>query len=533
MTAVDPIRRALDQRLTRRTLLAAAGGLSAATLLDACLGQSTPQSKPSTSILMVGTPTFSLQTADPHVAFYTADLWPVMFAISEGLVRRDLNGKLVPNLASSWTTSADGLTWTFSLRGGVKMHDGSAFTARDVQTAIRRVGNPRFAGGFAPLTAALANIRVVDDLHVELTTKQPFATLLDYLPAPIPTAYYMQVGDTQFGNAPMAAGAFKFVSQQPNQNIILEKFDGYWDSSRTPNFKTLHFQVIPDESTRVAGLQAGQLDAALALSAASATQLQGASGVRLIKTENATLGLGQIDQLAFPSEPSPLLDVRVRQALLLAVDRATIAKNFYKGLATVLPNLTLPITLGNDPKLTAVPYNPAKAKQLLTASGQSGMTLTLQSKAVDAFLPDIQSLCQTLISYWQAIGIKVQYQGIESTTYLTIRRSRKMRGLSINGYTPSVMYEPSRFAGLSLVGSVPNGVYSDPRMDAMIRQMDATVNIADRTKLGTDFSHFVYDNLVMLPLFGMTGVIAIGKRIADVKLQAANPTLLSWYLRAA
>jgi peptide/nickel transport system substrate-binding protein len=128
----------------------------------------------------------------------------------------------------------------------------------------------------------------------------------------------------------MASGAFKFVSRQLNQGMTLQHFDDFFDPARPPNFKTLIFQVIPGESTRVAGVQTGSLDIALGLSAEGALQLQGSPGVNLTRTDDATLVDGQIDQLAFPLEPSPLLDVRVRQAPLMAVDRAVIAKSFYK-----------------------------------------------------------------------------------------------------------------------------------------------------------------------------------------------------------
>ena len=96
--------------------------------------------------------------------------------------------------------------------------------------------------------------------------------MLEDIPTPLPTAYYNQMGDAAFRKQPMAAGAFKFVSQQINVGMTFERFDDFWDKSRVPNFKTMKLLIVPDESTRVAGLEAGSLDIAASLSAASAQQ---------------------------------------------------------------------------------------------------------------------------------------------------------------------------------------------------------------------------------------------------------------------
>ena len=95
------------------------------------------------------------------------------------------------------------------------------------------------------------------------------------MPAPIPTAYYNQVGDAEFRKKPIAAGPWKFVSQTLNSDVKYERFDDYWDASRKPNFKKLTFQIVPDESSRVAGVKTGDLDIAFGLTAAAADAVRG------------------------------------------------------------------------------------------------------------------------------------------------------------------------------------------------------------------------------------------------------------------
>src|SRR5207249_2626342 len=137
----------------------------------------------------------------------------------------------------------DGLTWTFTLRDGVKMHDGSTFTARDVATSIDRVltdkaVNARQSG--RDFSNRIADVKIIDDGHVAITTKAPYAFVLNegFLPPPIPTDYLKKVGSESFTKEPLAAGAFRFLSQKINQEMIYERFDDFWDKSRLPNFKT-------------------------------------------------------------------------------------------------------------------------------------------------------------------------------------------------------------------------------------------------------------------------------------------------------
>ena len=111
---------------------------------------------------------------------------------------------------------------------------------------------------------------VVDPLTVALTTNKPYGTFLIDMPPPIATDYYNKVGDAAFKTNPVAAGPWKFVSQELNANVKYDRYDGYWDPTRKPNWRKLVYAIVPDESSRVAGIQTGTLDIAFGLTPAPA-----------------------------------------------------------------------------------------------------------------------------------------------------------------------------------------------------------------------------------------------------------------------
>jgi peptide/nickel transport system substrate-binding protein len=528
--------RLIARRLTRREMVVGgakvAAGISLADFLAACATTSTSKSA-STNTVTVGisTPDGPF-TADPGLTQNFATGYLLLWAVAEQVYRRDLNGKQQPNLATEWSVSSDQLTWTLTLRSGVKMQDGSAFTSRDVQTAINRViQNPKYnLTAFAAFTKNIASIKLIDDLHIAITTTKPYPTLIIDMPAPIATDYYQRVGDAQFNAQPIAAGAWKFVSLQTNQSFTFERHDDFWDKSRLPNFKNLVLKVIPDESTRLAGLQSGDLDVIQGIGPQSVQQLQGAKGVNVLRNDN--VGIGQMYLPSLKTEPnSPIQDLRVRQALLYAIDRASMAKTLFRDLALPLPVAVPPNALGYDTKLKPYPHDVAKAKQLLAAAGQTNLTVTITHQAVDSVFPNIGSVAQAIASYWQAVGVKAEISPMESATLQQIRRAGKLKGALLIAGTAVSYFELAYIAPVTFASNGPNYNMADPKLDAIIAKLVVATDINDRTRLGTEFTDYVYESLPILPLLGLPSFLAHGPKV-KLKTQAANAYLLTWYLQA-
>jgi peptide/nickel transport system substrate-binding protein len=472
--------------------------------------------------IRIGVPSLQEQYVDPHFAVGGL-LFPLRYAISETLFRQDLDLEWVPNLATDYEISEDGLTWTFTLRDDVTMHDGSTFTARDVKTAVDRIlGSDDFAH-LAQFKQFVTGANIIDDTHVEVTTNAPYATLLSDMPVPIPTDYYNEVGEEGFRQHPMQAGAWKFVSQELNSNVVYERFDDYFDPSRMPNFERLVYEIVPDESSRLAGMQTGALDMAYGLTFSSAEQLEGSNGVRIVEVPDTALAYIFLLDQNFPDEESPLLDPDVRRALLLAIDREAIAASLFGGYARVPDSIAPPTMLGYRETGETAPYDPDEAKRLLEEAGASGITLTLNSYNSTPSVPDVVRLAETIAAFWEAVGLDVELNVADSATILPEWRSKNLRGTGLLAGPAQFYDEPSRLLSSFFASNASYPGLNDPEVDALRDEIAAAVRLEDREPLGTELQQLLDENQSALPIVLVSSLIAVGPNVAEFEPMKSNP----------
>jgi peptide/nickel transport system substrate-binding protein len=545
--------------MSRRTLLAGVGITSLAALLAACGSDSsssggsalttgasgpgatttgatttdvasTPSSAPAHDTVVIAVSTISAQQTDPHLAMGTGGNRPVAWAIADGLVRREVDGTLVPTLASSWEISADGLEWTFSLVHGVTMHDGSTFTAQDVKTAIDRVKGSEDFVYFARFSSYVTNVEVIDESHVKIVTSKPYPFLAEACPVPIPTAYYTKVGDEAFRASPMSCGAFTFKKKTQDVGLTFERFDGYWDQARTPNFKTLSLEIVSEAASRLAGLQAGQATIAFPLDLSAAGQLSGDLGVQT--SEKVALVECQFVDMRFPDEPSPFLDLRVRKAMLHAIDRDGMAQSLFRGFASVPAALQFPFMLGYDDTLTPYEYDPDKARALLAEAGVPNPSIVLHCFAALSAVPDIQRVGELVISSWQAVGVDATIEVEDSATLVGKLVKGEVRGALLNNFPGNDYFEYSTIQSY-LGTSGATGTLTDSKVDALIDSIQTTVDEGKRASLTRQLVTLFYDELPALPLVMVDSVIGLDETVVgEWKRTAGNPYAGPyWYLR--
>jgi peptide/nickel transport system substrate-binding protein len=489
---------------------------------EAPAGEGSAAPEGTVDTLTIGVPSLQEQYVDPHFAVGGL-LFPLRYAISETLFRQDLNLEWVPNLATDYEISEDGLTWTFTLRDDVTMHDGSTFTADDVKTAVDRIlGNDDFTH-LAQFKSYVTGATVIDPTHVEVTTSSPYATLLSDMPVPIPTAYYNEVGEEGFRAKPMQAGAWKFVSQELNSNVTYERFDDFFDKSRLPNFANLVYQIVPDESSRVAGMQTGALDMAYGLTAVSAQQLEGNNGVTITEVPDTALAYVFPLDNNFPDEESPLHDVNVRRALLMAIDREGIAEALYGGHARVPDSAAPPTMLGYEEVGETVPYDPDEAKRLLEEAGAAGMSLTLNSYNSTPSVPDVVKLAETIAAFWTAAGIKVEMNIADSATILPEWRARNLRGAGLLAGPAQFYDEPIRLLSSFFASDASYSSLNDPEMDDLRDRTAAAVEVDDREPLGTELQTLLDEQLYGLPIILVSSLVATGPNVASFEPMMSNP----------
>ncbi len=321
------------------------------------------------------------------------------------LVEWGADGKLEPSLAESWTTSPDGKTWTFKLRRGVKFHNGREFVADDVKYTYERVLDPKIGSGGRGYLTAIDGIEAPDKSTVRLHTLQPSASLLAGLAGNwqsiVPREEIEKRGDLR--RAAVGTGPFILQEWVPQSHLKARKNPDYWDKGK-PYVDAIEIKIIPDEGNIIAQLRTGNVHHAL---------LEDNKNYLLVKDDKRLTALRSprlgFDMVNINHGRKPFDDVRVRQALALAVDRNEVLQAAASGLGSV----TGPLTPAMKPWALPVEAfkewytpNPERAKKLLADAGfHNGLKTTL--KVIPTF-PTMVAGAQVIAAQLKKIGVEAQ-----------------------------------------------------------------------------------------------------------------------------
>jgi len=303
----------------------------------------------------------------------------VLRNIFDGLVRIGEDGEIEPLIAESWENPSP-TEWIFKIKDGVKFHDGSDLTVDDVIFTFERIINEGAMGGETSprqgLLGTLEKVEAVDETSVKFIFESPWPIFLKMLPHQqiIPKAYLEEVGDEEFRENPIGAGPFKFVEANLDDRIVLEKFEDYYGGA--PNIDFLVFDVIPETSSRVSALQAGEVHRIHALSPTLADEISVDQNIE-VKDINSTR--------AYMAEMNvniePFDNVQVRKAMNHAVDMETIIESIFGEYALRLPGPMLTDSFAHNDELEFYEYDPEKAKQILKEEGlEEGFPLVIDTE---------------------------------------------------------------------------------------------------------------------------------------------------------
>ncbi|GAB4303915.1 MAG: glutathione ABC transporter substrate-binding protein [Candidatus Bipolaricaulota bacterium] len=305
----------------------------------------------------------------------------------DGLVTRTPDGRIVPELAVSWERVSE-TEWVFYLRDGVTWHDGTPFTAEDVVFTVERTVKEGRIGGLTsprkslldPVTDAVA----VDPLTVKLITSVPFAALPSFLPHTliVPKHHVEAVGDARFAEQPIGTGPFRFVRWDRGQQVVMERYDGYYGGSPdippvgpAPLDRVI-FRVLPETATRIAALRAGEVHIATRIPVDLIPEIDADPNLAVLSVRGTRSAF-----LEMNVNRPPFDDVRVRRAVNYAIDVDRIIGFVLDGLATPIPTIMSPDSPFYAP-LTPYGYDPEKARALLAAAGYAdGFSVTIDTQA--------------------------------------------------------------------------------------------------------------------------------------------------------
>lgn len=367
------------------------------------------------------------------------------FAIHNGLVRFAEDLSFEPDLAESWTTSEDGLTWTFTLRKGVKFHDGTEFNADAVVAHFNQMIDNTVNLGSYSLWEPIVSTEKIDDYTVAVTTSTPYSAFLNVMAhgsalIPSPTA----VADDPDGYAlhPVGTGPYKVEKFEPGTELVVAANADYYEG--VPEHRTVTFRFVGDASARVFALMSGQADVIDKVPVEFTAELASNPDINLI----AKPGL-QVFGIGLNQRSEMLQEKEVRQALNYAIDKEAISKVLFMGYATPLTSPLAPNTTGST---ALAPYtcDKEKAEELLDKAGwlkgadgireKEGKKLALTLITPEGMYDKDVILSETIQAQLQAVGVKVTIQKYESAVYwdqLKVPAESATYDMALWGYNPS------------------------------------------------------------------------------------------------
>jgi peptide/nickel transport system substrate-binding protein len=418
-----------------------------------------------------------------------------------------------PGLASSWKTSPDGLTWTFTIRSGVKWSDGVPLTAHDVAYSFNRVINgPYEQTNFGNYTANLKSVTAPNDTTVVITTKHPDPSMLALAVYIIPQHIWKNVSEKQVGtftNAAMVgSGPFIMEQRQTGQFIRMKANPNYWAGA--PHISQLVFRVFNNNDAMVQALRKGEIDFADSLQSSLYKSLANVPNIKQVpavysgfdeigmNTGAATAG-GQPIGNGNPA----LKDVRVRQAINLAINRPLLVSRVLDGYGSPGSSIIPPIYAAQHytPTTDAMNYNPAKANQILDAAGYTkdshGIRVnpkTHQEVSLRLYArSDSQSSQQSVQfvqSFLQAIGFKITVKVLSEDNLDQIIGNGEYDLFEFGwvvepdpDYQLSTMtcgQRSTKSGKSSFTAGLSDSFFCDPAYDALYNKQKSQINTAQR-----------------------------------------------------
>ncbi len=321
--------------------------------------------------------------------------------------------KLEPLLATEWKFP-DPTTIDFTLRAGVKFHDGSPFTADDVVYTLNLAADPNSKVSTPSNYNWMEKAEKTGDLSVRVKLKKPFPAALEYfaLVIPIyPKAYREKVGPEGYAKAPVGAGPYKITKVEPGVSIDFERYADYWAGSPKgkPAISKLAVRFVPDATTEMTELLSSRADWIWNINPDQFDNVNKLPTVQAVRKESMRIGYIQLDAAGRSGKDNnPMTNQKVRQAVWHALDLKTIADKLVTGGSRVPPAPCFPPQFGCDADAAAkYTYDPAKAKALLAEAGYpNGFDVDL----ISYVLPQWGSAVQ---NYLQAVGIRAKLQQLQ------------------------------------------------------------------------------------------------------------------------
>ena len=461
-----------------------------------------------------------LQSLDPHNHVNISD-WSVHRHIFDPLVEKDFDGKFVPMLAESWSLVDDN-TWQFNLRRGVKFHNGEEFNAESVKTTMERMlpGSQLVHAGL--FWTALKEVEVKDAYTVLLRGSMPIGSMLHNLTMTEMLPASAMQNSEEFFRKPVGTGPFKFVNWARGDRIVFEANREYWQPG-VPKVEKATIRFIPEGSTRLAGLKAGEIDIVDRLPFEEEQAIKSTPDL----TWQPVVGV-ESQYIGFQCEKPPFNDTRVRQALNYGTDKETIIKELLLGNGKVADAPMAPGIFGYAPQ-TPYAYDPERARSLLREAGVQGGPIEII--VLKGLYTKGLEVAQAIAAQWQQLGFTVSVNDME------VARTREVRAAGTFDTFFAGWVTMSRDADFALwrnFHSTTTGTfrnvsqvrYSNQQVDKLLETGQTSIKDEDRARAYAEAQKIIWDEAPWVFLYYTVNAFGVRKRVEGWRSRPDYFTLL-------
>ena len=444
---------------------------------------------------------------DPAETSGVATPFVFLYALHDALIKPLPGNNMAPCLAESWKESADGLTYEFKLRDGIKFHNGDPLTAEDVKFSFHR-----YRGASAKLLHdRVKSVDVVDPLRVRFVLNAPWPDFLVFYATPatgaawvVPKKYVERVGEDGFRRQPVGAGPYRFVRMNPGLELVLEANEQYW--RKKPSIKRVVIKGVPDRTTRLTMLKAGEADIGYLMIGVEAATIKMDPKLRLAKTLGPATWWVEFSEQWNPK--SPWHDRRVRLAANLAIDKKALNEaerlGYSRLTGSIIPSV-MDFALPIDP----YPYDVAGAKKLLAEAGYPG---GFDGGDITP-LPPFTTMGEGVANYLAAAGIRGRVRGMERATFLEAWRNKKLGGVIV-GVSAAPGNASTRLESFVITGA-PYASGGYPDIDDLFRSQAQERDRKKREAMLHQIQRLMHERVMFAPIFEPATLHGVGPRVEE------------------
>lgn len=443
---------------------------------------------------------------------------------------KDESTELEPDLAEKWDVSSDGKEYTFYLRKDVKFHDGTPFNAEAVKISIDRQidkKSPYYSTGQYPYAdftfGSIDQVKVVDESTVKIMLKEPFAPFLSNMAmhaASIVSPTALKKYGKDFTKHPVGTGPFKLASWTPGVEVVLEKNPDYFKGA--PKLDKVIFKPITEDQTRLSNLEAGELDLIVNIPPDDLERLKADENLQIIEQPGM-----HVWWTAFNTQKKPFDDVRVRQAINLAINKDVIVNQLLKGTGEIANTPIPPMVWGHDPEVKNYEYDPEKAKKLLAEAGYpNGFEATYGVPESGSGMQQPATMAAAIQADLAKVGIKLKIQTFEWGTYLdkvfappakNDLDMHQMSWVGDNGDPDNFLYilfssEQWPTAGFN------DAYYKNPKVDQLLKQARIIEDKQKRTEMYSEAQKLIMADAPWVVLDHEKQIVVAKKNLKNFKL---------------